>query len=63
MREASEGGSEILIPVTLDDYVFRWRPKRADLARQIRARVIADFRTATSEPKLPEWRLNLVHGL
>ncbi|AMC33881.1 toll/interleukin-1 receptor domain-containing protein [Janthinobacterium sp. B9-8] len=40
-REAKEGGSEILIPVTLDDYVYGdWAPKRPDIADQIRSRVI-----------------------
>jgi hypothetical protein len=40
-REAKEGGAEILIPVTLDDFVFsRWNPQRSDLASQVRSRVI-----------------------
>ena len=39
---------QLLIPVALDSYVFDgWRPKREDLAVQIRSRVVADFRTAT----------------
>lgn len=43
-REAREGGSGILIPISLDDYVFsRWRPARTDLADQVRSRVIADY--------------------
>lgn len=43
-REASEGGSEILVPITLDDFVFSdWAPSRPDIARQVRARVIAKF--------------------
>lgn len=44
-REAREGGSELLIPVALDDYVFdHWAPARPDLAEAVRARVVADFR-------------------
>ena len=44
-REAREGGAELLIPVLLDDFVLaRWEPERRDLARQIQARVAADFR-------------------
>lgn len=40
-REAKEGGSEILIPITLDDFVYSdWAPKRPDLADQIRTREI-----------------------
>ncbi len=40
-REAKEGGVDILIPVTLDDYVFSdWAPDRKDIADQIRSRVI-----------------------
>lgn|SRR3990167_2486271 len=40
-REAKEGGSNILIPITLDDYVYSdWAPDRADIAEQIRSRVI-----------------------
>lgn len=40
-REAKEGGSDILIPITLDNYVFKeWRPERPDLAIQVRARNI-----------------------
>jgi hypothetical protein len=49
VREGEEGGSEILIPITIDDYVFEeWKPEREDIARQIRARVILNFRGATS---------------
>lgn len=40
-REAKEGGSEILIPVTIDDFVYSdWAPSRPDIADQIRSRVI-----------------------
>jgi len=43
-REAREGGKERLIPLTLDDYVYSWKPQRIDLATAIRDRVIGDFR-------------------
>lgn len=44
-REAREGGAELLIPVLLDDFVLaQWEPERKDLARQVQARVAADFR-------------------
>lgn len=40
-REAREGGSDILIPVAIDKYVFsEWKPEREDIASQIRSRVI-----------------------
>lgn len=43
-REAREGGSEILIPISIDRYVFdEWNPARRDLADQVRSRVIATF--------------------
>jgi hypothetical protein len=46
-REAREGGSDILIPITIDDYVFaRWEPQRSDLANQVRSRVIGNFAKA-----------------
>lgn len=41
-RESKEGGSEILIPVTLDDYIFdNWKPNREDISDQIKSRVIS----------------------
>ena len=49
-REAREGGTELLIPVLLDDFVLsRWEPERKDLARQLQSRVAADFRGLTEE--------------
>ena len=43
-REAKNGGIEILIPITLDDYVYKeWNPSRLDIAEQIRSRVITKF--------------------
>jgi hypothetical protein len=40
-REAREGGSEVLIPITLDDFVYGdWAPARPDVAAQVRTRVI-----------------------
>jgi transcriptional regulator with XRE-family HTH domain len=53
-REAREGGAELLIPVTIDEYVFDgWRPEREDIATQVRDRVIADFRSAA--PATPDF--------
>ena len=40
-REAKEGGSDILIPITLDDFVYSdWAPTRPDVAAQVRSRVV-----------------------
>lgn len=40
-RESQEGGSNILIPITLDDYIFQdWQPSKPDIAQQIKSRVI-----------------------
>ena len=45
IREAREGGAELLIPVMLDDFVLaQWEPERKDLSRQIQSRVAADIR-------------------
>jgi hypothetical protein len=52
-REAREGGSSILIPITIDDYVFKnWKPDRADIAQSIRDRVISNFSDAINDPIL-----------
>lgn len=41
-REASEGGSDIIIPVSLDDYIFNeWSPERADIKQQVTSRVVS----------------------
>ncbi|TXI99684.1 MAG: toll/interleukin-1 receptor domain-containing protein [Neisseriales bacterium] len=41
-KEAKEGGSEILIPITLDEFVYGdWAPKNVDIAEQLRSRVIS----------------------
>lgn len=48
-REAREGGSEVIIPISLDGYVFaNWAPQRPDLAAQIRSRVIARYEEVLS---------------
>lgn len=47
-REAAEGGASLLIPVTVDDFLFvGWQPERLDLRAQVTSRVVADFRGAT----------------
>jgi len=43
-KEAMKGGAELLIPVTLDDFVFHhWSPARPDIAAAVRERVVCDF--------------------
>jgi len=49
-REAREGGSSVLIPIALDEYVFNeWKPIRADLAQAVRDRAIGDFQGADTD--------------
>jgi len=49
-REAREGGIDVLLPVTLDDYVYsNWAPDRKDLSTQVRSRVIT--RIAIDSPE------------
>src|ERR1051325_1105618 len=44
-REAREGGRAILLPITVDDYVFtEWTLERADVVLSVRERVIGDFK-------------------
>ncbi|BCS98682.1 hypothetical protein DSLASN_43140 [Desulfoluna limicola] len=46
-REAKEGGSSILIPVTIDDYVYGdWHADRPDIVQQIQSRVITKIDTS-----------------
>src|SRR5260221_568763 len=50
-KEASEGGSERLIPVTLDDFVFRrWSPAKPDIAAAVKERVVCDFTDVHGSP-------------
>lgn len=57
-REAREGGAELLIPITLDDYVFSgWSPQQSDIVIQIRDRVVADFRNASPDSDMFASRL------
>jgi hypothetical protein len=52
-REAKEGGSTILMPITLDDYVYEeWSPQRKDFATQIRARNIIKLDTNNFDSEL-----------
>jgi hypothetical protein len=43
-REAADGGAEYLLPIRLDDYVFKdWAPMNRQLSAEVRDRVMADF--------------------
>ena len=49
-REAKEGGTDILIPITLDNFVYsNWAPGRADIADQVRSRVITKVEMGDEE--------------
>lgn len=52
-REAREGGTSILIPITIDDFVFSdWALNRPDISQQIQSRVIGIFSNAEeNEPE------------
>jgi len=49
IREASEGGSSIFIPVNIDSHIYdAWQPEKENVAQQIRARVVLSFQGATT---------------
>jgi hypothetical protein len=49
-REAREGGKQILIPISLDNYVFKyWHPDRTGLKQTILDRVVANFKGAKTD--------------
>lgn len=46
-REARDGGTTYLLPITLDNYVFEeFREQHSDLAERLSRRIIGDFRGA-----------------
>jgi hypothetical protein len=50
-REARDGGRAYLIPIAIDDYVFKkWKPAEPEVARTVRDRVIGDFQGADTDP-------------
>lgn len=60
-REAREGGADLLLPIALDDYLFDPNGLQSvdpDLAVRIRARIVADFRKATTDPTEYDKALN-----
>ena len=60
-REAREGGASRLLPIALDDYLFDPNGLQSvdpDLAISIRARIVADFRKATTDPTEYDKALN-----
>lgn len=64
-REACDGGATYLLPVTLDDYVFRgWRATHPVLAERVGRRVVGDFRgTARSKKRFDEALARLLDAL
>jgi hypothetical protein len=57
-READEGGSELLIPVALDDFISQWQPSKPDIARQVRGRVVADYRNVLRSREAFDHQMN-----
>lgn len=63
-REAKEGGENILLPVTLDDYVYdEWVPPRRDLAEQVRSRVITKLSISENNEKELEKQVDKIVGV
>ena len=53
-REASEGGSQVVIPLAIDDYLFRrWQPSDNGKRSELLNRVVADFKGVL--PGTPEF--------
>lgn len=49
-KEAEEGGASLLIPLTIDDFLFvGWQPQHPDVRAQVTSRTISDFRGATTK--------------
>ena len=60
-RKSREGGKAILIPVTIDDYLFsNWAPQNPGTAQAVRDRVVADFRGAIGDDAAFEHALGRV---
>jgi hypothetical protein len=59
-REARDGGASYLIPITLDDYIFKWDDP---LAQPICDRVVADFRGHEHEDAFSEAVARLLKAL
>jgi|RhiMetdeSRZDD1v2_1073273.scaffolds.fasta_scaffold781560_1 TIR domain-containing protein/pentapeptide repeat protein len=60
-REARDGGATYLLPITLDDYVFKgWKAKQPTLAERVGRRVVGDFRGTTRSRAKFESALNRV---
>lgn len=50
-REAKQGGEMLVIPITLDGFIFgyEWKPPDQGTVEALRARVIGDFRGADKD--------------
>jgi hypothetical protein len=60
-REARDGGSTYLLPIALDDYVFKgWHKRQPVLAERVASRVVGDFRGALRSPAQFSVALNRV---
>jgi len=60
-REARDGGATYLLPITLDNYVFKgWKAKQPTLAERVGRRVVGDFRGTTRSRAKFESALNRV---
>ena len=63
-REAKEGGANILLPVTLDNFVYNeWMPSHGDIAEQVRARVITKLSFSKNNGKELEKQIDKIVGV
>lgn len=61
-RESSEAGSDIMIPITLDDYVFKsWQPQRDDIKRQVLSRNIIKIHEDNIDESIEKITKALLH--
>lgn len=63
-RETNEGGSQILLPIRLDDYVLTdWAPEKRDIASQVRSRVITKINEEHTEAEFNQQLEKIVLAL
>ena len=64
-REAAEGGSKLLIPLTIDQHLIAdaYAKAQPDIARELRKRVKAPFPNNGNDPAFPDALANLLRAL
>lgn len=63
-KEAKHGGSEIIIPITLDKFIYdEWEPDKMDIANQIKTRVISEIPKEINSPEFKDALSKVVNAL